>query len=147
MRLFLAIVWAGAIFALTCASDSGFWQKNEAPRFHWTKAPDYSELTLFKPEIGNKQWMLRKVGHFVSFGALAVLLVLGSGSRRAGFAVAVSYAVLTELLQLHFHRDGRLFDIAIDTAGIACFLMLGPGRRRKLESGGTRRADAKLQQS
>lgn len=102
---------------------------------------------LFKPEIENKQWLLRKVGHFVSFGALAVLLAPRSGSRRASFAVAVSYAVVTELLQLHFHRDGRLFDIVIDTAGIACFLMLWPGRRRKLKSARTGRADTELQQS
>ncbi|MDF2719164.1 MAG: VanZ family protein [Paenibacillus sp.] len=139
MRLFVWIAWAAAIFVLTCASDSGFWMNHRPLSFQWVGSPDYAELLSFKTDYASMEMIVRKVGHFISFGLFAVMFVWLGGSRKSSFAVAVLYAVSTEMMQLHFARDGRLSDMMIDTAGIACFLLLLPGRRPKQEAHG--RAD------
>jgi VanZ family protein len=39
--------------------------------------------------------------------------------------LAISYALLTEVLQLFFTRDGRLFDVGFDAMGICMALGVG----------------------
>lgn len=144
MKLFVTIVWASAVFVLTCASDSGFWLKGEPPRFHWNGTADYAELAKGPTEWDRMEWIVRKIGHFASFGALAAFLVRTSGSRRASFIIAVLYAIGTELAQLHFHRDGRFLDMLIDAAGIVCFLLMMPAKELRRAAGRRRRTGRSL---
>ncbi|MGM0880098.1 MAG: VanZ family protein [Bacillota bacterium] len=69
-------------------------------------------------------YISQKIGHFSGFAIFAVLLI--SQNKRMGKSIilAVVYAILTEFLQLYFGRHGRLYDIAIDTAGIICGVII-----------------------
>lgn len=49
---------------------------------------------------------------------LAVLFYRRSKSTVLSILVSIAFALLTELLQLYFGRDGRLYDVAIDSAGV-----------------------------
>lgn len=46
------------------------------------------------------------------------------GNYRMCIAFSVTFAVLTEVIQLYFGRDGRLYDIVIDSLGILLGLVL-----------------------
>jgi len=123
MRVFLLLIWGGFIFICTCTSDFNILAETGEIRFLWDSQPDFSELLLPLPEELNSAFILQKSGHIIAFLVLTVLLLEKIKSQAVGFALALICAVFTEFLQLYFGRDGRLFDIGIDTVGI--FLALG----------------------
>jgi VanZ family protein len=81
--------------------------------------------------------LIRKTAHFGSYAVLALLLAWALGAfierRRAAaaaLAIAVAYAALDEWHQSFVPmRDGRWFDVVIDSAGAALAAWLW--RRRK----------------
>lgn len=70
---------------------------------------------------------LRKVGHLVAFGVLAVLIAwawTGPWRIAAGFVLALGYAALDEVHQAFVPgRTGDPADVAIDAAGAAVGLL------------------------
>ncbi|MGX6443690.1 VanZ family protein [Neobacillus sp. K501] len=68
---------------------------------------------------------MQKLGHIVAFFILTVLLVKCIYSKSLALLLSISYAALTEVLQLFFTRDGRIFDIGFDGIGILLGLSLG----------------------
>ena len=73
----------------------------------------------FYSHLDNRGWMITKFGHFVGFGILDVLITLSFRRHSFSSMLAFLFAVGTELLQIPFGRDGRLYDVYIDTFGIA----------------------------
>ena len=70
---------------------------------------------------------MQKLGHIVVFFILTVLLVKCIYSKSLALLLAISYAALTEVLQLFFTRDGRIFDIGFDgIVGAAGAFLLVP---------------------
>ena len=74
---------------------------------------------------------LRKLGHFLGFGLLALLLRFGLGPAgwrpsvyATAFAVTLAYAIGDEYHQsLVPGREGAVGDVSIDTAGAATVLV------------------------
>ena len=125
MRGLFTLLWAAAIFILTCtASFTGFLENGEV-RFVWDGQPSFAELLSTLPFDLSSGFLLQKCGHVFAFLILTFLLQTIFHSKRFILLLAVSYAALTEFLQLYFSRDGRLFDIGIDLIGI--FIALGAG--------------------
>jgi VanZ family protein len=125
MRGLVLLLWASAIFILTCtASFTGFLATGEI-RFVWDGQPNFSELLSPWPPDLNSSFLFQKSGHVFAFFILTALLQTKFQSKRFILFLAVSYASLTEILQLFFSRDGRLFDIGIDLIGI--LIALGAG--------------------
>lgn len=123
MRMFWVMAWAVVLFVFTCAANSSFWATGDLPIFHWTHSPDYHELLRMdlKATYG---FIFRKIGHFSCFGFLAVLIYYRNKSVSKSIMYAIAYAVLTEFLQLYFARDGRIYDMFIDSAGIVVAAIL-----------------------
>lgn len=117
MKTFLIISWGVILFVFTCASDSGFWVIGAVPSFHWSASPDFNVMTKLDL-MYNFGYVIRKIGHFSGFAFLAVLFYSQNKSIMKSIIFSISYALLTELLQLYFGRDGRLYDVVIDSAGI-----------------------------
>jgi hypothetical protein len=125
MRGLFTLLWAAGIFILTCtASFTGFLENGEV-RFVWDGQPSFAELLSPLPLDLSSGFLLQKCGHVFAFFILSVLLQTKFHSKRFILFLAVSYASLTEFLQLYFSRDGRLFDIGIDLIGI--LIALGAG--------------------
>lgn len=120
----MLILWGIVLFIFTCATNSGFWLTGEIPFFHWLpNDPNYQDL--FKLDLKlTFRYVFQKIGHFSGFAIFTVLLFRYNRSMRKSIIISVAYAVLTELLQLCFGRDGRLYDIVIDSAGILCGMFL-----------------------
>lgn len=105
-------------------------------------------LRFFKPDISPQairrvQFAIRKFGHTVEFGVLAVLFWRAfqaqwparAGSRAllyAALVCSILYAVSDEYHQAFYpSREARARDVFIDTAGAAAGLLIARGRQRR----------------
>ncbi|KPV39309.1 VanZ family protein [Alicyclobacillus ferrooxydans] len=116
--LLLIGVFASSVVALMHLSSLSF---HLDPRPHWSQffAMD------FYAHLNNRGWIITKAGHFVGFGILDLLITLSFRRPNLSPFLAFLFAVTTELLQIPFGRDGRLYDVYIDTMGIAVFGFFG----------------------
>jgi len=86
--------------------------------------PAYESVARVLAITGNEPLeVMYKIGHFVFFTLVALLIFLNLERLRLGFAIALSYLLLlavgTEGLQLHlFDRTTRMSDIIIDLLGV-----------------------------
>lgn len=125
MKVFAVVLWGLLLFVFTCTVNVDTLLHNYALAFHFTPHPDFADLFRLQDiQLTSTHYLFQKIGHFIGFGILAALLVNATGSRRKAFVLAVFFAVLTEILQLYFARDGRIFDMGIDTLGIALALFI-----------------------
>lgn len=87
--------------------------------FKWVANPDFlsffnfNDFTAFHPEF-----IKVKLGHFIGFAVLDFLLFTLIKSHRYSISISIVFAFITEFVQLFFGRDGRFYDLAIDTLGI-----------------------------
>lgn len=125
MRGCLILLWAAAIFVFTCTASFTELLEWGTIRFQWNGNPQLSELLLPLPEHINEGFLRQKIGHIGAFWILTILLQAKYLSRKFVLLIALFYSGLTEILQLFFMRDGRLFDMGFDTVGI--LLALGAG--------------------
>lgn len=120
----LTILWMGVLFILTCSKSLADLLFYFYIDFHVVAQPNWSSLLSFNPDdLQVPFYYVSKTGHFIGFGFLALLVSQWTSGRRA-FGFALTYALLTEILQLYFGRDGRLVDVGIDLLGIGLFLLL-----------------------
>ena len=101
VRLWLPVLaWAGLIFALSSVPDLG-------------------------TGLGGWDLLLRKLAHAAEFGVLGALLLRAVDRAGVAFALGVLYAVSDELHQAFVPgRMGSPLDVAIDTVGVACGVLL-----------------------
>lgn len=120
------MLWCAVLFVGTCTVSASLLIHHFTIDFQLS-SPRWSEL--FKLDIipRSDTFIIQKIGHFTGFFILS-LLMTRNGRQPKGLIYAVLYALLTEILQLFFSRDGRLFDVVIDSAGI--FLAYGLCRLR-----------------
>ncbi|WP_413307877.1 VanZ family protein [Bacillus sp. 1P10SD] len=87
--------------------------------FKWIPNPDFlsffnfNDFTAFHPEF-----IKVKLGHFIGFAVLDLLLLYLLKSHKYSIGISIGFAFITEFVQLFFGRDGRLYDLAIDSLGI-----------------------------
>lgn len=134
MRSLFIFVWCTAILIFTCTSSFQDLIQFGVLRFRWDGHPTYSDFLSPLPYDLSKGFLLQKLGHIVVFHVLTVLLLMRFRSQVIILAIAVSFAALTELLQLYFNRGGRVFDIGFDLLGILLTLAIGSHYRFKHSS-------------
>ncbi|MNE90246.1 VanZ like family protein [compost metagenome] len=69
-------------------------------------------------------FITRKIGHFVGFAIFAMLLYRINRSYIKSIVWSIAFAVSTEIFQLYFGRDGRIYDMVNDSAGIVTGIIL-----------------------
>lgn len=123
-RMLAALLWALVIVIATCNNDAQAFLFDQEVHFSFTAAPNFSDLlVLHDIDFGDDFYLLQKTGHFLSFALLYVLLFNWLKKRSTAFYISVAFALFTEVLQLYFERDGRLFDACIDVLGAFCALI------------------------
>jgi VanZ family protein len=124
VRSVILIIWAGLIFLFTCTeSMEQFWQQGVIS-FSWSKYPNMTEFWYPLPSSLDTSFISRKLGHALSFFILSIFIFIVSLSLKKMIVFSLFYAVTTEVLQLFFHRGGRLFDIGFDSIGIVTALII-----------------------
>lgn len=123
MKAVMLLFWGIVLFIFTCAANSSFWSTGVLPYFHWTPSPDFYHL-LEMDIYHTKAYIIRKIGHFSGFSIFGILLYHINKSYGKSIFWSVAYAVMTEIFQLYFGRDGRLYDMVIDSLGILTGMFL-----------------------
>lgn len=113
------LLWAALIVIATCTSDPRAFLYEREVSFHLESAPNlYDLLILSDIQFESNFYWLQKIGHFLSFGVLYGLFVTWIKRPGLAFVSCGVFALFTEILQLFFGRNGRLFDAGIDLLGI-----------------------------
>ena len=118
LRIASGAVWSILLFVGTSTASFDDLLAYHQVRFTFDSDPDWSEFLLVTNIFATQSMLQQNLGHFFGFFILGFILTLGSRSRN-GLYLSVGFAVLTEILQMYFTRDGRLIDVFIDSAGIA----------------------------
>lgn len=122
--LALPILWAAVIFIGTCNLDPSSILAHPF-LFKFNPGPKFSDLFIISDiEPANHFYQLQKTGHLMSFALLYIFVFHLLKKYKAAFILCASYSLLTEILQLFFYRDGRLFDVLIDLTGIILALFI-----------------------
>ena len=87
--------------------------------FKWVPNPDFSSFFIFNDiTLVHSEFIKVKSGHFIGFAILDFLIFSLLKSHKYSIGIALVFAFITEFFQLFFGRDGRLYDLVIDSLGI-----------------------------
>lgn len=112
--LLLIGIFASSITALLHLSSLQF---SIVPAPYW---PQFYWMDLYS-HLNSPAWWLTKFGHLVGFGIMELLMTFALRRTMVSSLLTFLFACGTELLQIPFGRDGRLYDVCIDTCGIVLF--------------------------
>ncbi len=119
MKCFGVMIWLMLLFVFTCTSSLHQLLEHQTIHFQLQLDPDFKDLlTVRDAKITEPSWLLIKSGHFMAFALLNILLFHLTGDLKRSLRDSLFIAVLSEILQLYFSRDGRIVDAAIDSLGI-----------------------------
>jgi VanZ family protein len=117
LRTLATISWVMMILLFTCTESMEHLINQRIISFQLNTNPNFSEFLYPLPTTFDIQFLLRKMGHAISFLILTFFLYLNHLSKKVIFILNFCLATLTEALQLFLHRGGRLFDIGFDVIG------------------------------
>jgi hypothetical protein len=121
-RLFLALsgMWFIILLFFICiANFDGVLLDLQFATFRWNPHPNFKQLLIFSDfNIVHRHYAIVKVGHFVGFAILEIMLYKWCKQKSVTVLLTVLAAVSTEVLQLFCGRDGRIYDMMIDLAGV-----------------------------
>ena len=120
-RYLLVFLWIIVLSVLTCTTNLEAFFKNYSIQFIFNPHPIYSNFFIFDIDQIHPKWMLVKFGHFIGFGILELLILNLIRKHKAALCLAILFATSTEIFQLYFSRDGRLYDVIIDSLGAVLF--------------------------
>lgn len=119
LRLSLVLLWSAVIIVATCTNDAEAFLFDQEINFSFDWTPEFVEfLRLDDIDFSDSFYAIQKTGHFLSFALLYVLVLNWLKKKEKSFLLTAAFALFTEVLQLYFERDGRLFDAGIDFLGI-----------------------------
>ncbi|WP_260858166.1 VanZ family protein [Bacillus sp. FJAT-22090] len=116
LLIFSLSVW---ILIATTTSDAYVFWYEQVVQFSFEASPNFMDLLITSDiELTSQFYIIQKTGHMLTFALLYSLYFYWW--KRAGIAFLVTslFAIFTEILQLYFNRNGRLFDVGIDLVGI-----------------------------
>ncbi|EIT83996.1 hypothetical protein A374_18214 [Fictibacillus macauensis ZFHKF-1] len=135
-KFLLVLSWGLFLCLNTFTDDLEELLSGERVGFVWNASPDYAamlnmnDLTTIHPDF-----VIVKLGHLVGFGLFDLLVFWWLKRHVRSFFISVAFAIFTEIFQLYFGRDGRLYDIVIDSIGIILvFALLKRINRKKMSN-------------
>jgi hypothetical protein len=117
-KFILVMFWAIILGVNTWTTNLGALLRLQFVSFKWVSSPyllsffNFNDITKFHSYV-----FLVKLGHFLGFAVLDLLIFNWKKSHKWSLVISFSFALLTEILQLFFGRDGRLYDLIIDCLG------------------------------
>ncbi|CAM3229855.1 VanZ family protein [Filibacter tadaridae] len=115
----LIFICTAFILVATCTSNAHDFLYHQIVNFTFVSAPSFSDLLIVSDiNLTSEFYLIQKMGHLASFGLLYFFLFSWIKKPGTAFLYCGLFACSTEVLQLYFKRNGRLFDVGIDLAGI-----------------------------
>jgi len=120
----MTFLWSIFIFVAACTSDAHAFLYEHVVLFYFEPAPNYMDLLITSDiHLTKEFYLIQKTGHMFTFGMLYFFHLLWMKRAGTAFLLTGICAAFSEVLQLYFNRNGRLFDIGVDLVGI-CFAYL-----------------------
>jgi hypothetical protein len=118
MKRFLLLCWIVVLGVFLFDKNLDDLIFHHSIQFHWVNHPRFSDLFMIKDvKLTDPWWVFIKCGHFLGFSILELLLYSISKKRKFALIITILSAILSEILQLYFARDGRFLDMGIDSLG------------------------------
>ncbi len=115
----LVFTWMVILLIFTCSNSLDALLFRQTILFRWTNHPNFLDLFITRDaHILNPFWIFIKSGHFCGFAVMDLLLFKWLRKPALSGWLTVAFAISTEILQLYFGRDGRIYDIYIDSLGV-----------------------------
>ncbi|GMA63453.1 VanZ family protein [Alicyclobacillus fastidiosus] len=121
LRLVWVIVWACVLAYFTCSVDPFHFHISY---FHFTGRPHWRDLLLIDFHFLQPLYLISKIGHFCGFMIFDLLLFNLIRRSTPSACIAIALGIASELFQLGFGRDGRLYDMVIDALGVGVSVWL-----------------------
>ncbi|MCL6442903.1 MAG: VanZ family protein [Alicyclobacillus sp.] len=130
LHLLVVLIWA-CILGYFIFSAKPF--STHLSSFHFTTNIRWRKLLIMDLHFTSQKWCISKVGHFLGFLTLDVLLFQLCRRRDVSAWIAILFGISTEFSQLFFGRDGRLYDMIIDSLGVALSYYIQSRHQNHLE--------------
>lgn len=134
--LFAAVLWAASILVVMCTNDAEAFLYEQTLNYEVDFYPDYSDFFIFSDvDLTDAFYLFQKTGHLLSFGLLYILVFGWLRSHYKSFGICMLFALFSEVIQLFFQRNGRLFDVGVDLIGILlAYLILRQFQKNKVNA-------------
>ncbi len=122
------MLWSLVLFYGTCTVDPFHFYLSS---FHFHTHARYRDLLMMDFHFRSPKYTISKICHFLGFFIFDILLVRWLHRPWLTLLIAICFGVTTEIFQLYFGRDGRLYDMVIDSGGavLSFWLQRLAGRR------------------
>ncbi|MBE3570840.1 MAG: VanZ family protein [Bacillales bacterium] len=119
LRFFAVILWGLFLGIHTWTENLEALLQYQTIKLEWHSSPDFLQfLNFYDIRLIHTDWFWIKLGHFTGFAIMDVLLYIWLENHKQSILFSVAFAFITEVLQLFFGRDGRLYDLLIDSFGV-----------------------------
>lgn len=117
-KLILVIIWGVILGINTWTTNLEALLHLQSISFKWISSPYFLSF-FYLDDISqiHTHFIMVKLGHFLGFAVLDLLLFNWKKNHKWSLIISILFALLTEILQLFFGRDGRLYDLIIDSLG------------------------------
>ncbi|MED1471295.1 VanZ family protein [Bacillus salipaludis] len=119
IKIILIIIWGLFLLLNTWTNSLEQMLDFQSVKFKWNASPDFMSFFNFNDiALIHPYFVFVKLGHFIGFAIMDLLIYILFKNHRASIGISVAFAFFTEFFQLYWGRDGRLYDLGIDTLGI-----------------------------
>ena len=92
---------------------------NQILHYELDLSPNFIDLfRLNDVALTDNFYLIQKLGHLLSFGILYMLLYNWLHTHSKALWYCIAFAISSEIIQLFFERNGRIFDMGVDFIGI-----------------------------
>ena len=132
--LLAAVLWAACILVVMCTNDAEAFLYEQTLNYEIDFNPNLSDFFIYSDiNLTDAFYLFQKTGHLLSFGLLYILVFNWLRSHYKSFGICILFALFSEVIQLFFQRNGRLFDVGVDLIGILlAYLILQHFRKDKV---------------
>lgn len=118
-RFYAVLLWGIFLGIHTWTENLEALLQFQSIKFEWHSSPNFLEFfNFYDIRLIHPHWFWIKLGHFTGFAIMDVLLFIWLKNHKQSILISVAFAFITEVLQLFFGRDGRLYDLLIDSFGV-----------------------------
>ena len=118
-KIFLVIFWAAGILVVMTTSNAEAFLYNQILHYELDLSQNFIDLfRLNDVALTDNFYLIQKLGHLLSFGILYMLLYNWLHTHSKALWYCIAFAISSEIIQLFFERNGRIFDMGVDFIGI-----------------------------
>jgi hypothetical protein len=131
-KILLVIFW-GLILSLNTWTDNlDKMLEFRSIGFRWVTSPNFrSFFYVYDITRVHHDFITVKLGHFFGFAIMDFLIFKLLNKHKESILVSITFAFFTEFFQLFFGRDGRLYDLIIDTLGVLMVYLIMTVRKAR----------------